>query len=526
MKLAEFKNNIFLAIVCYLTTIGTELIYFSLSGRNILIPPSKLIILFLFFLLATFVSGPKKKFFFCNFILLLSFFQMLHYEFYGMPIYPTAIYLLFTQMSEITGTIKEDTFIFYTPLLLFIPAITLNVWSQKKLVTKSRPIFFWIFVFYLFYNPLRTFITDNTWGRQPSTQELMGSNLYLSSSYFAGKILPAKIGENRAYKENPIKFSKVKPFDGNIIFVLGESLSPSHMSLFGYKRETTPFLNNFKEDNRFIYRRGVSGGISTDIAVAFLINNTFGFYGNGDILKGQTCLFRMAKESNFKTYFYSTQSQQQLRYITNNICPDSIDDYKNLDAISPNHHDPNAASDFLVLSEFKKLDLKENSFVILHQRGSHPPYNLRYKNIIYPISADKSQSRLDHYDNSIREFDLFMDELITHIDKSNKNTLLIYSSDHGQRLGEGGIWGHAKLSREAVDIPVFAYSKNALSLPKLSINPTHLEVSLTLSQLLGFKHNLTEVPPKDYVIFGNDIDGFAGHLKTNFSDGQLIKLEK
>lgn len=525
MKKISYINNLVLAFACYLTTVGVELIYFNLTNRTVLIPPTKLVVLFLFFLLASFVSGTKKKFFLCNFTLLASFFQMVHYEFYGMPIYPTAVYLLFSQFSEIFGTIKEDTFIFILPLALAVPTICFNYFIQKSFPTKSHKSIFWIFLFYLIYNPARTFITDNTWGRQPSTQELMGTNLYLSFSYFSGKILPGKLASKVPYKKSPLTFSKVTPFDGNVIFVMGESLSPSHMSLYDYKRETTPFLDRLKGDEHFVYRRGISGGISTDIAVAFLMNNTFGFYGNEDILKGKKCLFRMAKDNSFKTYFYSTQSQQQLRYITNNICPASIDDYKILDMLHPNHPDPNAASDSLILNEFKKLNLKENSFIVLHQRGSHPPYNLRYREKFYPISSDKHQSRLDHYDNSVREFDLFIQELFEHLKKSGKDTILIYSSDHGQRLGEGGIWGHAKLSREAVDIPVFAYSENKASLPKFSRNPTHLEISLTLSRLLGYEHNLTEVPPKDYVIFGNDIDGFAGYLNTEFKDGELIKLK-
>ncbi len=82
----------------------------------------------------------------------------------------------------------------------------------------------------------------------------------------------------------------------------------------------------------------------------------------------------------FSTSFFSAQSEQQLRYIKASICPKYIDSIKSLDDIDPNIADSNAADDLVLIEELKKLNISKKSkqFIVLHQRGTHGPFNLRY----------------------------------------------------------------------------------------------------------------------------------------------------
>jgi hypothetical protein len=80
------------------------------------------------------------------------------------------------------------------PILFTLLPLFLGHWILKKIHLSLQ--FKWLpllVLIYLIYNPVRTAITGNTWGRQPSTRELAGMNMYLSLSYFMGRILPAKI---------------------------------------------------------------------------------------------------------------------------------------------------------------------------------------------------------------------------------------------------------------------------------------------------------------------------------------------
>lgn len=42
---------------------------------------------------------------------------------------------------------------------------------------------------------------------------------------------------------------------------MGESLTPAHMSLFGYARKTAPLLETLRADKDFIYQPGIASGV-------------------------------------------------------------------------------------------------------------------------------------------------------------------------------------------------------------------------------------------------------------------------
>jgi glucan phosphoethanolaminetransferase (alkaline phosphatase superfamily) len=521
-------NHIFLSIIAFLVTIISENLFFIVNKSQSLVPINNYIGLYIACLLFTFIKGPKLRLFFLALIPTLSIFQMLHISFYGVPVYPSAIYLMFTEVGEVFGTLKEEISLFFIPLLVSLPLIGTLYFANKKIKpNKSIPFLPVLLFFYLAYNPIRTGLTGNSWGRQPSTQEFMGMNIYLSLSYFSGRILPSKLFRKKTDDSYNSKFTfKDGPkFNGNIILVIGESLSANHLSLLGYSRPTTPYLDTLKEDSNFYFSKGVSSGVSTDVAVAFIANNTFGLDGQKAVIQGKQCLFKLAKKSQFKTTFYSSQSQQQLRYITNSLCLSSVDNYKNLEVLHPNISDSNAADDLILLSSIKE-DLFKNSstnnLYVLHQRGSHGPYNLRYpKNqATFKLVKDYKKDRVNHYDNSVIEFDKFMKSLIESVKSQDKPTIIIYMSDHGEGLGEEGVWGHAALKKPSFSIPILAYFHNTKPKQNFTKEPTHLEMTLYISELLGHKSDIT-FPINNYSILGNDMDGFAGYLELSFEDGEL-----
>lgn len=526
-------HNLILTTIVFLTTSIAEIVFFASQKASTTVPYKNFIGLFVILLIFSFIKKKAWRIMSMNMVLGFSFLQMMHIQFYGMPVYPNAIYLFFTESSEVFDTLIQSLSLFLIPLLLVIPGLALNIFTDKKAIRlKGNNYLHFLFIFYFIYNPARTYMTGNTWGRQPSTQEFMGTNIYLSLSYFSGRILPHKLfnKEIRNSYKPEVDFTKTKPFDGNIIFVLGESLSSNHLSLFNYKRATTPYLDSLKQNKNFIFRKGVSSGVSTDISIAMLMNTTYGLRASEDILSGKRCLFNLAKQSNFETHFYSSQSQQQLRYITNSICLTSINEYKSLDGIQPNIDNVNKADDLKLIDLLPDSDEKINKqFYVLHQRGSHSPYDLRYpkEHQKFKPSQEYRQSRIDHYDNTVVNFDFFMKKLITKISKYKKPTIVIYVSDHGEGLGEEGVWGHAALKKPSIQIPMLFFQVNSdlEILKKIPQNPTHFNISLLISNLLG--HKIEQdlfISPMKFQVLGNDIDGFAGFLETTFKDGKLISI--
>lgn len=526
--------HIRLAVVFFLLTLIQQYTFYYLKNISIVwLSPGKYLATFCFFLAATFITPRSLKFFFLSFVMLLNFFQMAHLSYFGTQILPSEVYLLFAQIDEIRGTLLTEHRHILIPLFFTVVPVLLGLWILRRtegLIEKKAITF--LFLFYLVYNPTRTFITGNTWGRQPSTRELAGMNVYLAVSYFTGKILPHKLSAKSPISaENSSTRLDLRPQSrsdwDHIIFIMGESLSPRRMSLFGHNRETTPFLTALKDQPGFFSVIGLSGGVSTDIAVAFLLNSGFGSAGSLKAAKGSHCLFKLAKEKNFSTHFLSVQNSQQLRYISPYLCSSFLDDYRSLDEIDPKYENDQAADDKLLLPELEKLLSKNSkSFIMLHQRGSHAPWELRShtKNQIFP-----HDSPVNHYDNSVVEFDHFFRRLKSSLDRLKKKILVIYVSDHGEALGEDGKWGHGQLIRPAFEIPVLVYA-HGNNLPiglKNSGRPlTHYNVSLILAKELGYELNQDPLtPPEDYEVFGNDIDGFAGKARILFKPDGTYDFE-
>jgi glucan phosphoethanolaminetransferase (alkaline phosphatase superfamily) len=504
------------------------------------IKSEKYIALFIFLFLFSFIRQKIWRFLSMGMVLYFSFFQFVHLEFYGLPVYPAEIYLLFTQVGEIFGTLKEDYGVFWFPVLIsLVPTILLFFLNKKIETKKSSKYLVFLFIFYFIYNPTRTFVTGNTWGRQPSSEEFEGMNIYLSTSYFLGKILPSKLVSKKGLSSSMaiLDFKKTKDLNHNVIFVLGESLTPNHMSLFGYTRKTTPFLESLKNDENFFYARAFSAGVSSDVSVAFLMNNSYGPDGARDVFNGKNCVFSIAQKADFKTYFYSTQSQQQLRYIMNSICPRYIEDYKNLEMLDPTIEDTNAADDGHSIKALKKIDLNSGkNFITLHQRGSHGPFSLRFSQQANAFEVtdedDRYSANIKYYDNSVVQFDFYMKELIEYVRKQKKPTIMVYVSDHGEGLGEEGVWGHGKLNRISFEVPFLFYSNDKKlaqrykeQFPK---QMTHFNISLLLADLVGMESEMKfSTQMKEYIVYGNDIDGFMGYMRLENidSDMKVIKVE-
>ncbi|HXH73837.1 MAG TPA: sulfatase-like hydrolase/transferase [Bacteriovoracaceae bacterium] len=528
--LLKLRKQLFLALIFFILTLAQQYLFLALKGIPI-VPLSfgKYVGVLIFFSLLSFIKTDFLRYIFMSMILILNAFQMGHLSYFGTQVLPAEIYLLFTQFGEVHGTVKEDFRHVLIPLMFTLVPLFLGWMAHKRL----KSVYSWrgieiLVCLYVIYNPVRTYVTGNTWGRQPSTRELTGVNLYLTLSYFTGRILPHKLSQSSAgtAAQNSSMLLTLTPGSGpkwdKIVIVLGESLTPRHMQLFGYSRPTTPFLELQKDSPDFFYTTGLSGGVSTDIAVAYFLNLGFGSAGSIKAAKGDQCLFRLAKTKEFKTHFISIQSSEQLRYISPYLCASNLDDLRSLEDIAPETVDHQAASDrdlLGTLQEFTKVDGKD--FLILHQRGSHSPWNLRFSQQAKLFSGS-SDSRTDDYDNSVVEFDLFWKELHTILSNSAQKILLVYLSDHGESLGDNGRWGHGFVEPVSFEVPIIiksfnqALPANTKKLPKFL---THFNLGLYITKELGYELNQKpEILPLDYEVYGNDIDGFAGKAAIKFNE--------
>ncbi len=244
----------------------------------------------------------------------------------------------------------------------------------------------------------------------------------------------------------------------------------------------------------------------------------------------------MAQENGFETQFISAQAHSSLNVIKSYLFPKYIDHYGDSLAFGAafNH----LAYDINLLNYLKTADFKNPTFMVLHQSGSHSPYAEHYPDQFNFFTNGKTESfqqtQIDTYDNSVRYTDYVLGQIVQTVrQKANRPTLLIFTSDHGESLGENGIYGHENIRiKDQHYVPMVFMTFNGARFDFLKeksredINSrymSHYELSEAVARLLGYQSPNFSQQKEGYFVNGKALSGAAGFDQINLTkDGKLI----
>jgi len=227
------------------------------------------------------------------------------------------------------------------------------------------------------------------------------------------------------------------------IMVVGETARSDRFSLNGYQKETNPYL---KDQGVFSFKNTTSCGTATAYSVPCM------FFLNGE--ENYTRL-RAKKQSNVLDVL-SFAGVKTIWVNNNSSCKNVCERIETLDLIKDSRgEDKNTILDEKLLDITTQIlkNNKEDILVVLHTMGSHGPrYYKRfpkkfakfkpYCNNDTPQNCSKDELN-NAYDNTIVYTDYFLAKLIDILkEKKEYNTFMFYASDHGESLGEHGIYLH------------------------------------------------------------------------------------
>jgi arylsulfatase A-like enzyme len=134
-------------------------------------------------------------------------------------------------------------------------------------------------------------------------------------------------------------------------------------------------------------------------------------------------------------------------------------------------------------------------FLWIHYVEPHAPYELHDK-VARRLGVDgRRASKADRYDTEIGYVDGFVGRLLHRIDSDRRlagNTLVVFTSDHGESLGEHGYWGHGRnVYDPGLRIPLALYWPGRLAPRRIAAAATNLDLPPTVLGLLG--HPVPEV---------------------------------
>lgn len=296
----------------------------------------------------------------------------------------------------------------------------------------------------LFYKDYASLIRNNKSVVKMLTPSnfVAGTIKFAEHRYFSSNLPLVKIGED-AQLGTTILSQEKKTL---VILVVGETARAENFSLGGYPRETNPRL---KQDNVVYFRNASSCGTETAISVPCMFSNMPRSDYNAKLAAHQEGLMDVLAHAGVNMLWRDNDGG----------CKGACDRIPHIDMTKlqlPQYCEGDVCMDNVLLHQLDDYinGLKGNGVIVLHQMGSHGPAYYRRSTPEFrqfTPTCDSNQIQdcthaqlVNTYDNSLLYTDAMLDNTIKllqqHGDKFN--TAMVYLSDHGESLGENGIYLH------------------------------------------------------------------------------------
>lgn len=328
--------------------------------------------------------------------------------------------------------------------------------------------------------------------------------------FLKGTKTVAKLVELRANLVNSSNISITQDQEDQsqtYVFIIGESLTRNHMSIYGYHRNTTPELNRYK-DELVVFDNVISSHTQTQpsLRLALTQANAKNKISVFDALS----IVDIANKAGFKTWWIS--NQQPLRSTISSIA--NMAD--NAHFISNDYHGVTVRRfDGYMLPHIENAisDKAEKKAIFIHMMGSHLQYDNRVPEefMVFGDSnvnayTDEVSTRelkyINSYDNSVLYTDWVVAQIIKAL-KENKNTglsgLLLFS-DHGEEVFDSMEFvGHRpdSISPSMIEIPFITWTSKVYreeraklisTMQENSSNPFMLDNAyLTMASFMGLQ---------------------------------------
>ncbi|CAK8715391.1 Lipid A ethanolaminephosphotransferase [Candidatus Electronema halotolerans] len=301
-----------------------------------------------------------------------------------------------------------------------------------------------------------------------------------------------------------------------VIFVVGEAARADHFSLNGYKKITNPLL---AKEGVASFSNVSSCGTST----AYSVPCMFSLFSRAEFDSGKG-----EEYENLLDLLQHTGSVDVL-WRDNNSDSKGVavrvphQDYKS-SALNTICADGECRDEGMLvgLDQYIAQHASNDILIVLHQMGNHgPAYYKRYPkefakftpacltNELEECSADEI---INAYDNALLYTDYFLKKVIDFLKKydPSHDVALLYFSDHGESLGENGVYLHG--------IPYIIAPEAQTHIGAVMWFGSHLQKKLDMKELAKHKNKKYSHDNIFHTLLG------LFHVQTNLYEKQLDML--
>jgi lipid A ethanolaminephosphotransferase len=321
-----------------------------------------------------------------------------------------------------------------------------------------------------------------------------------------------------AHKIDSTDIAEEAPKTKNIlVMVVGETARDQSFHIDGYARQTTPELERHKVIH---FKNTWSCGTATAISLPCMFSNLkHENFDNGEA-KNQQNLMDALDIAGINVMWRDNNSGCK------GVC-ERIDTQEYKDIYIKDFCDDEGCFDEALLNHLDQYIsyLKDDSVIVLHTQGSHgPAYYRRYPAKFSQFQPECRRISVQNctdeevknaYDNTILYTDYFLSKVIDFLSNNPDtiNSAMIYVSDHGESLGENGVYLHGLPYMIAGDyqkhIPMIMWVSDGFASNK------HLDKNCLISKEDAryshdnIIHSILGVMDVDSVLYDKELDLFA-----------------
>ena len=235
------------------------------------------------------------------------------------------------------------------------------------------------------------------------------------------------------------------------VVVIGESQNRTHMSVYGYHRPTTPFLdsvkNNHTDGTWIFFDNGYSCHTHTVETLSWALTDINSF--NKKTLSNSTDIMSVLNSHGYQTWLFSNQKKTEQYNVAHIVQQAQKQFWLNEEILIDTY-------DEVILNNLpteEELSDKPN-VIFIHLLGNHDAYRDRY-----PNKWDKfGNTQVDYYDSSILYNDYIIQKIYEHFSKMKNFSALIYMADHADDVNNN-LFSHnySIFTWDMTKIPFFAF---------------------------------------------------------------------
>lgn len=452
--------------------------------------------------------------------------------YFGAPLTPEQVRLFFSDTADSVSTGLRVQGQFLLPVLMaLVTAVLLAVVTVMRPLKAGRS---WVFSVLL----LVALTGVGLRWELHKLPSVVQANMYSPSFLASANAGVLAYRESRAPAPPPSLngladhvFGKTDIPEGRatVVFVMGESINPVRMSLFGAARQTTPRLDHlFKEPPagwRMFAKIGFSGGVATLASVPSALRLVY--FPNMPERQPRN-IFDVAKDGDFASYYYSAQAIHTMQIAGGARYARETKTVETYDEAAEKSVEESLADDV------KSVPSASRRFIYVHQRADHEPYLdncKKYTNefqVFTPSDSGADEARRARYDTGLQCWDRSTSDIIEALLAEKDPVYIFVTSDHNELMGEGGYWGHLIRHLPTSVVPVMLMTNRPDSAIANSFRqldrPIQFQLMQLTAQAMGTTVAVKQYDPSIFYVNGTMPFGQAKYMKVERLPGDEYQV--